>query len=313
MDDRGALARVLRQADDEVLDLLAGLPGADLTTLLLEAMRLRAGKLSAPDVLRRYRDDRFATPASVPFGRLRRIEDHALAALPPEFEVLTLAPVAPLGTHSVLATVDQNKVVSTIRGSEVAADPTNAMALEAAHRRGRLSDPRSAEVVRLAALQRVVRAQRFGGRASFAHFALLGLVSAGRDTGSLAFERQHAVEHVRATADAVRACGAGRLELRLTVLDPRFSPVAEAIRDALPGVDVVDDPGRESGRGYYSGFCFKLYCADGDEWFDVADGGFVDWTQKLLTNRKERLIISGVGLDRLATVATEPPNAASAR
>jgi hypothetical protein len=312
MDDRGALARVLRQTDDDVLDLLAGLPGADLTTLLLEAMRLRAGKLSAPDVLRRYREDRFATPASVPFGRLRRTEDDALAALPPEFDVLTLAPVTPLGTHSVLATVDQNKVVSTIRGSEVAADPTNAMALEAAHRRGGFSDPRSAEVVRLAALQRVVRAQRFGGSARFAHFALLGLVSAGRDTGNLAFERQHAVEHVRATADAARRCGAQRLELRLTVLEPRFAPVSEAIRDALPEVDVVDDPGREAGRGYYSGFCFKLYCTGGDERFDVADGGFVDWTQNLLTNRKERLIISGVGLDRLATLRSEPPNAASA-
>lgn len=311
MDEQGALARVLRKAD--VLELLTKLPGADLTTLLLEAMRRRAGKLSAPDVLRRYREDRFTTPASVPFDRLRWAEDDALAAVPPGFEVLTLAPVAPLGTHSVLATVDQNKVVSTIRGSEVAADPTNAMALEAAHRRGGFNDPRSAEVVRLAALQRVVRAQRFGGRASFAHFALLGLVSAGRDIGDLAFERRHAVEHVRATADVARRCGAERLELRLTVLEPRFSPVAEAIRDALPGVDVVDDPGRESGRGYYSGFCFKLYCVDGDEWFDVADGGFVNWTQKLLANRKERLIISGVGLDRLATLSPEPPNAASAR
>ena len=32
----------------------------------------------------------------------------------------------------------------------------------------------------------------------------------------------------------------------------------------------------------------------------MADGGFVDWTATLLANRKERLLISGYGVDRLA-------------
>ena len=29
---------------------------------------------------------------------------------------------------------------------------------------------------------------------------------------------------------------------------------------------------------------------------EIADGGFVDWTQQLLGNRKERLLISGFGM-----------------
>ena len=33
---------------------------------------------------------------------------------------------------------------------------------------------------------------------------------------------------------------------------------------------------------------------------EVGDGGFVQWTQHLLGNRKERLLISGIGLDLLA-------------
>jgi len=28
------------------------------------------------------------------------------------------------------------------------------------------------------------------------------------------------------------------------------------------------------------------------------DGGFTDWTQQLLSNRKERLLISGMGSER---------------
>jgi len=41
----------------------------------------------------------------------------------------------------------------------------------------------------------------------------------------------------------------------------------------------------------------------------VADGGHVDWTQQLVASRKERLMISGLGLDRLA-LASRGPSAA---
>jgi hypothetical protein len=303
--DGTALGRILRQAGDTaVLDTLARLSGADLTTLLLETMRVRARGLTPADVFRRHHSDRFVSPSAVPFARLRQVEDALLSAMPAEFEMVTLSPVAPLGTHSVLATVDQNKVVSTIRGSEVAADPTNALALEAALRRQRMSqdDPRSAGCVRLGAIQRVVRAQWFGQASMIPHFTLLGLVSAGRDTGNLAFERQHAIEHLSLAADLVAAAGGQGTEIRLTTLEERFAPVVEGVEKALSGrsdVLVVKDPDRASGRGYYTGLCFKVYATVAHEWREVGDGGFVGWTQKLLGNRKERLLISGIGVERL--------------
>lgn len=272
-----ALTRVLRKlGGDDALDRLERLPGSDLTTLLLALMRRRVDAVSAPEVLRRYREDRFVAPADVPFDVLRAAEDRLLAALPPAFSVLGLAPVAPFGTCAAVAAVDQNNVVSTVRGNEVAADPTNALALEAAVRRQSGPDD-----VRLAAVQRVVRAQRFEGAGRFAHFTLFGAVSAGRDRGSLAFERQHFAEHM----DFLRAA-CGDIEVRVTVLDPRF----EVLRGDLPA-----DPARHT--GYYKGLCFKVF-RDGVE---IGDGGFVDWTQRLLGNRKERLLISGIGVDRLAT------------
>ncbi|MBN6039223.1 hypothetical protein [Amycolatopsis sp. 195334CR] len=291
----GPLPRVLAKADG-AFELLSGLPGADLTTLMLAVMRERAARVSGPELLRRSRTDRFVASSDLPFDRLRAAETAALDALPPEFDKVTLSPLAPLGLHSVLGTVHQNKVVSTVRGSEAAADPTNGLALEAALRR-----QHSEDVVRLAASQRVVRAQRVDGPALFAHFTLLGLVIAGRDTGNLAFERRYAAEVIQAMAAAVRARLDAPLEVRLTVLDPRFTAVADAIRAAMPG-QVTEDPDRESGRGYYTGLCFKLACRTEHERFELGDGGFVPWTQELLGNRKERLFIGGLGIDRLATL-----------
>jgi hypothetical protein len=292
-----ALDRVVRAAGGaEVFEALAArLSGADLTTLLLEVMRVRAGRLSAAEVLARYDHDRFVAPAAVAFDRLRRVEDAVLSALPACVEMLTLAPVVPMGTHSVVGTVNQNAVVSTIRGSEVAADPTNGLALEAARRRRaalRL-DPRSTEPVHLGALQRVVRAQLFSGPGRFAHFALLGLVSAGRDTGDLTFERSQAVAHVRAIAAMARAAGATGVEARVTVFDPRYQPVADELI-SLSDVDVSEGP--DPRASYYTGLCFKVFAED----LELGDGGFVTWTQALLGNRKERLLTSALGLDRLA-------------
>jgi hypothetical protein len=314
--DGTPLGGVLRKTGGPgILDLLGRrLGGAELTTLLLEVFRLRAARLTPADVLRRYLDDRFTAPADVPFRSLRRAEDLLLSALPRDFEPLTLSPVAPLGTHSVVGTVAQTKVVSTVRGSEVAADATNGLALEAAARR-RVALERdragsgvggwSAEPVRLAAIQRVVRGQQFAGPARFAHFSLLALVTAGRDTGDLAFERQHATEHLLLLTDALRRAGASHVRIRLTLLDPRFAPVAEAVREAVRDAEVLDDPERAAGRGYYTGLCFKVLASCADEPVEFGDGGFVTWTQKLLGNRKERLITSGIGIDRVAVALAQ--------
>jgi len=296
-----ALRRVLREAGDpSLVDRLAALPGSDLTTVLLEVQRRRASQVTPGEVMRSYGRDRFVGPASVGFGAQRRAEDAMLAALPAGFEVLTLAPVLPLGAHSAVATVDPRNVIATVRGSEVAADPTNGLALEAAARRRR---PRSAGPVRLAATQRVARAQQVSGPVSFAHFQLLGVVTAGRDTGGRAFERDSVTEHLRFAAAGLRRLGASRVRLELTCLDSALSGITALVAGALAsagGVEVTDAPQRQSGRGYYTGLCFKVQAAFGGPELEVGDGGFTDWTARLLGSRKERLLISGYGIDRIA-------------
>ena len=160
-----ALRRINAEIGDGTIDAVAGLSGADITTFMLEIARRRADGVDAAEVLRRYRSDRFSQPAGFDPEALDRAERILVGALPAGFDTIVLAPVVPLGSHR-LAGVDQSRVVSTVRANEVAADPTNGLALEAAVRRAALlrSDARSVDVVRLAASQRVLRAQRFEGR-----------------------------------------------------------------------------------------------------------------------------------------------------
>jgi hypothetical protein len=306
---RQALRRITRTSGGtELLKILADdLSGADLTTLLLEVFRRRAERISPAAVMRRYRTDRFVAPAQTDAAALRRAEGTMLGALPPGFDVLTLAPVLPLGAHTATGGVDPRNMIATIRSSEVAADPTNGLALEAAARRAELLrlDPRSADPVRLAASQRVTRAQLFSGPVSFAHFQLLGVVTAGRDSGSHEFESRYLAEHVRFAAAGLAALGLGQITVAVTCLDEALLPVLAALAEefaAVPGIDVAEAPERDSGRAYYRGLCFKVFARSGAdaEMLEVGDGGFVDWTAKLLGNRKERTLISGYGIDRLA-------------
>lgn len=307
------LERILREANaPDLLDILAErLSLSDLQSLLLEVYRRRAARLAPRDLLQQYERNRFVKPARVSPQALLEFDRLAYALLPPAFEVVELAPVCPLGTNSVIATVDQNKVVTTIRNSEVCADSTNVLALECARRRRPRSNASAppGQPVRLCASQRVLRAQVFQGPASFPHFRLLSLCTAGRDRGSFRFEIEALAEHiefyvwllsaaqqagyrVRAIKVSLTAFDEVRADaLRVEVLEPLAAKYA--------AVEFLLDQQREHGRGYYQSAGFQIHVSDpADSTFFLVDGGFTDWTQQLLSNRKERLLISGMRSER---------------
>ena len=304
MDDM--LDRVLpRIGGTETLDRLAALSGSDFTSLMLEVARRRAARETPASVLRRYERDRFVRPGQVPARAIRWVEDALLGCLPEDVEVVQLAPLVPLGTHSALGPVSQDKVVSTIRASEVAADPTNALALEAASRRVRARETTARLTpVRLAAVQRVVRTPQLPDAPGFfAHFGLFGLVTAGRDTGSLEFERSALAGQLEIAIRGVAAAGGRDVQIALTPLSDRGERIAAAV--SAGRADVETDRERQAGRGYYRDLCFKVNaCVDGEP-REVGDGGFTDWTARLTANQKERLLILGLSTDRLAAWA--PP------
>jgi len=251
-----ALERVLaRIGGIGTVERLASLSGSDFTSVMLEVARRRAARETPASVLRRYERDRFVRPGHSSVRAVRRAEDALLGCLPDDVEVVLLAPLVPLGAHSALGPVSQHKVVTTIRACEVAADPTNALALEAAARRARARE--TTAPVRLAALQQVVRAQQFPD-GSYPHFGLFGLVTAGRDTGSLRFERSALAGQLRIAIRGVTAAGAERVQVALTPLSDAGERIIAAVTEDLdPGAaEVVTDRGREADRGYYRDLCF---------------------------------------------------------
>jgi hypothetical protein len=145
----GVLGRVLPGIGGiGIVERLSALSASDFTSVMLEVVRRRAARETPASVLRRYERDRFVQPGGPPWRSLRLAEDTLLSCLPRNVDLVTLAPLVPFAAHSALATVSQDKVVTAIRACEVAADPTNALALEAAARRTRARE----EVVRLAAV-----------------------------------------------------------------------------------------------------------------------------------------------------------------
>ena len=282
----------------------------DLQSLLLEVYRCRARQRRPSDVLSDYETNRFAQPATLSPARLHDWEQVAFSHLPVEFQTLDLSPVCPLGTNSVIAPVDQNWAISTIRNTEVVSDSSNVLALECAVRRRQLhrKQPKSAERVHLAASHRLLRAQRYEDSALLSHFRALALCSAGRDQGNFRFELESLSLHIRFYLRSLRAFLGASVPLRFAVSD--FAPQARQsailsrlvapIQDDLGGIEGCFDSQRTSGRGYYLDLCFYIYAlAPSGSWLELVDGGSVDWTQRLLSNSKERLIISGIGSERV--------------
>lgn len=119
--------------------------------------------------------------------------------------------------------------------------------------------------VRLCSAHRVLRAQPF--EPPFAqHFGLLAL------------------------------CTADRAAAEESVLEEHVDMYQRFLEGLDVGPVVVDREPRKP--AYYDGATFAVSIAG----TEVVEGGFVDWTQKLLGDRKERLLTSAVGLDLLAWV-----------
>jgi hypothetical protein len=308
----------------ERLERKAGVPGlldvlaerllpSELTSLMLEVYRRQAQKRTPAQVLADYEEDRFVRPSRVDVQRLLEWEQVALSSLPDNFEPLEVAPVCPIGTSSVIAGVDQHWAVATSRNSEVVSDATNVLALEVASRRRQLlrEDARSSQAVHLAAHHRLLRPQVFSGPHQLAHFALFALVSGGRAGGGSSFELQTIATHLHIHLRALRAYLGSSMVLRVVIsdfsnrdrLDALESEVFVALRQNFENLTCVTDPERSSGRGYYSGLVFQIYAQTEYEELFLVDGGEVNWTQKLLANAKERLIISGLGSERVVMLA----------
>ncbi len=291
-----------------------GLSPADLQTLLLDVSHHRAAAVTPARLSRRWREDRYVRPATADPRRLWALEARLWELLPRQFAGIELSPVAPLGACSALGPVSQDRVISTVRGTEVVSDPTNVLALEAAARRQRQRQRQQtpgADTVHLACCHRVLRGQPFDEPGLLQHFRLFALVSSARDGGSGRTEAALLTAHLRFWAHALGDLLPGRhAAIRYTVFG--FPPLRERVEDTvrpalapLPAeVTVEEDPERQRARGYYERGAIRIDAGAGADLGEVGDGGFTDWTARLLNDAKERCLVSCVSTERLTALVT---------
>ena len=286
------------------------IPPTDLQSLLLEVYRIRADKRTPAEVLLDYKSNRFVQPSLASPIRLAAWEQICYSCLPEPTTAITLSPLCPMGTNSVVSPVDQNWAITTSRNSEVVSDSSNVLALECAVRRQELlrSNPKSDEQVHLVTNHRLVRAQKYDSPQSYSHFASFVMCSSGRDEGNFAFELSAIKMQIRFYLCALRAYLGSKVHLTVSFsdfeshlpngyLEDQFFP---SIAEGSINVDISRDNQRSRAKGYYTDFAFlvQVLRESGDK-LELIDGGSVNWTQQLLSNAKERLVISGLGTERL--------------
>jgi hypothetical protein len=302
------IERILERLDksDMIRFLTEHISGSDLNTLLLKVFHEKAARSTPNNLLKRYTENRFVHPANIDPLQLKQLEMAILTiALNLGVTPLQLSPVAPLGCASVVGTVDQNKVISALRGTEVVSDATNLIALHIADLIKNDPSPRE-DYLRFCTTHRHVRAQYFGDTPGMlTHFHLFCMVTSGVDQGSYDFETKSLWEHIEIYRIIFHSLFGSQIEVIFSERGGYKDSAGLVSRMIEYGYSlklqdlIISTGAPEMENQYYKGLQFTIKTVIEDKEYYIGDGGFVDWTQKMLGAKKERLLISAIGLDRL--------------
>ncbi|MBO1511060.1 hypothetical protein [Metabacillus bambusae] len=301
-----AIQRILEDIGiGNLMEILGSkIPYSDLNTLLLEVFRKRTNDISPSELLKKYSMNRFVHPADIDPIWLRQLEiDLLMIARSSLYTPIQISPVSPLGSCSVVATADQNKVISALRGTEVVSDATNLLALHICDliKKGKMNH--DSDLIRFCTSHRHIRAQKFDKPGLVPHFNIFCMVSSGRDKGGYSFEKQAFLEHIDVYRKIFKTVFNTDITVKINASrgyndsEGLIQKLSEHINEksdvSLLKNKVVRD------NLYYQGLHFTIIMKLNEQEINIGDGGIVDWSQKLLGNRKERMIISGIGLDMI--------------
>ena len=282
------------------------LSGTELNSLLLEVFNQRTATVSPTQMLNLYQLNRFVKPAELPVIELKKEELDLLTIFNQYgFEPIELSPIAVLGACSTVARADQKKILTALRGTEVLADATNSIALHISDlKKRKVLIPQPHEKIRFSTIQRHVRTQSITGKGFTPHFKIGCLVTSGLDTGSFSFEKEALSEHLH-IMKVLYANYYKVNEVSFKFLCRQGYPdshvLAKKIQEYIVqqhpdiNINIIENPEKEI--GYYKGIQYKVDIKLNGKNYEIGDGGFVDWTQQLLQNKKERLLITGFGFE----------------
>lgn len=301
------IERILKETGiNDINNRLNKLPMSDFNSLMLGLYGERVEKTTPAELLKSFGENRFVAPAAIDPIKYCQLELNMLSfSKQMGIEPVILSPAAPLGSASVFGAVDQNNVVSATRGVEILPDATNMLALILSDRIKKGED--NSSPIHMSSCNRLIRAQALPGPGYFAHFGIFGIVSSGKDKGSYMCESELLSKHISFYREFFKNSYGASLSITLRRRggykdgEGFFTKMLNIIKENLPGIPVESDEG-DLNNNYYRGINFKIYVNFNGDKFEIGDGGFTDWTQKLLNNKKERCLISGIGMDRLLLV-----------
>lgn len=288
---------------NEIVDILSNkLSGSELNSLLLEVFERRVMQETPSSLLGKYTKNKLVKPAQLDFLKFKEEELECCKIVAnSSFELIELSPVAQLGTSSIMATVNQKKVLTALRNTEVQSNPTNSIALHYASLKK--NNELSEKTYNFSNVSRVIRTQVFSNPNFTPHFPILSLISCGMDTGSFEFEKTEIYKHFAITQDVCKSVfGFNNLFFEIIPCkeydsnSPLISNSLSHIKNSGFDVRIAES---DSQNNYYYGMRIKTkIIADGVE-YEIGDGGLLDWTQKLLANKKERMLTMGLGIQLL--------------
>jgi len=290
--------------DNIVRFLSEDLTESELNSLLLEVFRDRVSAKNASQVLKAYIDNRFTFPSSIDPIKNLEIETKILKILEKVgFEILEFSPLSPLGTSGIHNTVNQNNIVSGLRRTEVVSDITNVMALELAKRIRESSESNS---LNIAASHRLVRAQEFKNPGYTAHFKVIGLSSSWLDKGHYVLAEKNLIKHINTYIDIFhnvyqipteKLC----LSIETSLMGESVnSRIQNSISEKFNDLKMRFTENTHGDSSYYSNIRFGIKLTELD--IPIVDGGMVNWMSTLTQNKKQRLLISGIGTELMSKI-----------
>ncbi|MFT3824215.1 MAG: hypothetical protein QM731_09855 [Chitinophagaceae bacterium] len=281
--------------------LSSKLNSSELSSLLLEVYHQRSQQIKPAELLKQYRNNKFVQPADAdPIGCMEKELQVLRFLQQQQYIPIELSPVAQFGSCSAVGTVNQKKILSAVRQTEVMADATNAIALH-------IADIKQHQPVnsllRYCTIHRHIRAVHLPLKGYSPHFKIACMVAAARDTGNFEFELTTLREqllHIHHLLTVIFG-----VQKIVVEIQPRsgykngealIAAQMNTLQAQLP-FEVRQAATKEN--NYYKGLQFKVRMLVNEREFEIADGGFVDWTQQLLENKKERCLISGIGISLL--------------
>ena len=274
------------------------LSNSEINSLFMEIFKKKSQRLTSSEILFQFQNNRFVFPAVVNPVSYKEFEiDWLKSAERIGFTSIQLSPLTQFGTCSSVAPVDQNNIVSAIRGTEIVSDATNVLALNIAceFRKEKQNRP-----IKYCTTHRHVRAQSINNPLFSAHFGLFCMVTGGYDTGNFSFEIENLKEHINFYLNQLLSIfGSKDLILKIEVEDKNENlnyKLKEQLNNIRNDIKIIFIK-MEDENNYYQLCRFKIYLNYKNNEVNLADRGLVDWTQRLLQNKKHRYLISAVGLE----------------